>query len=99
MNRMSRRFATQVSLLAVVAAASGCGDIFSLKQENPGQLTATTVYTPANAQLLVNGVIADFECSFMRYAVGSGLLMDELADAIASTANYDIDRRTQSLNS
>jgi hypothetical protein len=96
---MSRRFASQAVVLAAVVSVSGCGDIFSLKQENPGQLTATTVYTPANAQLLVNGVIADFECSFMRYVVGSGLLMDELGDAIASTANYDVDRRTQSTNS
>ncbi len=88
-----------MTVLVAAATASGCGDIFSLEQENPGQLTAGSVYTPANAQLLVNGVIADLECSFMRYAVGSGLLIDELTNAIASTGNYDLDRRTQALNS
>jgi hypothetical protein len=96
MNAIIRRFVSPASVLVTVSTASGCGDIFSLEQENPGQLTAESVYQPANAQLLVNGVIADFECSFMRYAVGSGLLVDELIDAIANTANYDLDRRTLS---
>jgi hypothetical protein len=67
--------------------------VFSLKQSNPGSLTADAVYQPANAQLLVNGAIADFECSFARYVVNNGLLMDELHDVIASSSNYDIDRR------
>jgi hypothetical protein len=49
---------------------------------------------PSNAQLLVNGVIADFECAFARYVVGSGVLSDELITAIANTDNYDYERRT-----
>jgi hypothetical protein len=44
--------------------------------------------------LLTNGVIADFECAFSRYVVGSGLFVDELSAAIAATANFDYDRRT-----
>jgi hypothetical protein len=82
---------TYAALSLLLAA---CGDIFSLKQENPGQLSTETLYVPANAQLLTNGVIADFECAFARYVVGSGLLMDELITAIAQTANYDYERRT-----
>jgi hypothetical protein len=78
---------------------SACSDLTSLKQENPGQLAAGAVYLPVNAQLIVNGVIADFECAFARYVVGSGLLMDELITAIANTANYDYERRTLQTNS
>ena len=80
--------------LAAVLALGACGDITTLKQENPGQLSASTLFVPSNAQLLVNGVIADFECAFARYVVGSGLLADELITAIANTDNYDYERRT-----
>jgi hypothetical protein len=91
----ARRAAVSASACAALAfVLAACGDIFSLKQENPGQLSTETLYVPANAQLLTNGAIADFECAFARYVVGSGLLMDELITAIAQTANYDYERRT-----
>jgi len=70
-----------------------CTDITSLAQENPGTLSVETLYVPANAQLLVNGAIGDFECAFTRYAVGSGLFTDELSVAISQSANYDYDAR------
>ncbi len=89
----TRRGAVALALLTAGLATAGCGDIFSLKQSNPGQLTADAVYQPANASLLVNGAIADFECSFARYVVGSALLIDELHNTIASSSNYDLDRR------
>ena len=74
--------------------AAGCSDLLSLKQENPSKVKAEVLYAPINAQLLVNGVIADFECAFARYVVGSGILTDELITAIANTDNYDYERRT-----
>lgn len=72
---------------------AGCGDLVSLKQSNPGQIDASTLYVPSNAQLLVNGAIADFECAYSRYVTGSGILTDEIAAAIAATAVFDYDRR------
>jgi len=47
--------------LAVAASVTlaACTELTTLKQENPGQLDASTLYVPVNAQLLVNGVIAD----------------------------------------
>src|SRR5439155_9034764 len=88
-----------VAALSVTGAAlailltAACGDLLSLKQSNPGQIDASTLYVPASAQLLVNGAIADFECAYHRYVAGSGILSDEIADAIANTVNYDYDRR------
>ena len=79
---------------AIVAVASACSDIFSLEQENPGQLSTSTLYVPANASLLTNGAISDFECAYARYVVASGLLVDEMITAIASSNNYDYERRT-----
>ena len=80
-------------LCAAAVGAGACTDITALKQENPGQLSASTLYTPANAQLLVNGVVADFDCAFTRYVVGSGLLADELSNAIGSVDNANYDAR------
>ena len=77
-----------------LAIAAACTEITTLKQENPGQLDASSVYQPKNAQLLVNGAIADFECAFSRYVLGSAILGDELTNAISQTANFDYDRRT-----
>jgi hypothetical protein len=94
-NAQSRR---RLMLAAVVSlpmmAGIACRDLTSLQQSNPGSLSAASTYVPTNAQLLVNGAIGDFECAFSRYVVGSGLFTDELADAIASTANFDYDRRS-----
>lgn len=80
--------------LLAASLASGCGGITDLKQSNPGQLDAAAVYRPSNAQLLVNGVLSDFECAYHRIVTASGLLSDELATAIASSVTFDYDRRT-----
>lgn len=84
--------ATSLAIAAMTSAA--CGDILSLEQSNPGQVDASKLFVPANAQLLVNGAIADFECAYSRYVLGSGILSDEIGAAIANTANFDYDRRT-----
>ena len=86
------------ALLVVTLATAACTDVTALKQENPGQLDASTLYVPKNANILVNGAIADFECAFTRYAVGSGLLVDELANAISASNNFDYDRRSIQTN-
>jgi starch-binding outer membrane protein, SusD/RagB family len=77
---------------------AGCRDLTSLQQSNPGALDVNSVFTPANAVLITNGAIGDFECAFSRYVVGSGLFVDELSTAIANTANFDYDRRTMPTN-
>ena len=91
-----RRFALAVSACLVLTTA--CSEITSLKQENPGALSVETLYRPANAPLLVNGAIGDFECAFTRYVVGSGLFADELSPAIAAIANFDYDARRVNTN-
>src|SRR6185503_20911574 len=52
------------------------------------------VYTPANANLLVNGAIGDFECALHRYVVSQALLGDEFVNAFSNVSNFDYDRRT-----
>lgn len=94
MRSSTHRILAALPLLAVAA----CRDLTSLQQSNPGSLSAASTYTPANALLLTNGAISDFECAFSRYVAGTGLFTDELSTAISATANFDYDRRTFASN-
>ena len=86
--------AATFAVVMTTLAVAGCRDITSLQQSNPGQLSSSTVFTPANAALIVNSSQGDFECAYNEYVVGTGLFVDELADAISQTNNFDYDRRT-----
>jgi len=77
---------------------AACTDITSLQQSNPDQLKASQVYAPQNAGIIVNSAQGDFECAYNEYIVTSGLFIDELANAISNTANFDLDRRTVTPN-
>jgi hypothetical protein len=90
--RPNFRRLTLLSVLSLVGIA--CREVTTLEQSNPGSLSASSLYTPTNAQVLVNGAIGDFECAFSRYVSGSGLFTDELQAAISNSANLDYDRRT-----
>lgn len=78
---------------AVAIVLTACHDITRLEQSNPGQL-GPGVFTPENADLIVNSSQGDFECAFNEYIATTGTFMDELRSAISSTPNYDLDRRT-----
>jgi len=90
--RPNFRRLTLLSVLSLVGLA--CREVTTLEQSNPGSLSASSLYTPTNAQVLVNGAIGDFECAFSRYVAGSGLFTDELQASISNSANLDYDRRT-----
>ena len=85
---------TMLLAVPLFALAAACSEITSLEQSNPGSLLARDVYTPANAQLLVTGAIADFECAFHRYVPAQALLADEFVNAFAAVTNFDYDRRS-----
>lgn len=82
--------------LAMASITTGCGDILSLEQSSSNQIDARGLYIPANAQLLVNGVIADFECAYTRVVAGMAILGDEIINAWANGVLYDYERRTVS---
>jgi hypothetical protein len=91
--RATSRTIAAGALVVLALSGAACGDILSLKQSNPSQIDASTLYVPANAQLIVNGAIADFECAYTRYVTGSGIVSDEIAAAIANSTNFDYDKR------
>ena len=88
----------KILLLLGVAGLAACTELTTLEQQNPGQLDASGLYEPRNAQLLVNGVIADFECAFSRFAFGTAVFTDELTNAFSSSNNFDYDRRSLPTN-
>jgi hypothetical protein len=98
-NAMRFSSITRSALAALpVVWSVACQDLTTLTQSNPGQLSASTAYVPANAQLLVNGAAEDFWCAYSRYVIGSALFTDELSVAISSAANLDYDRRAFASN-
>ncbi len=83
-----------LSIAATMLVTGACRDITTLQQSNPGQLSSATVFVPGNAQLIVNSSQGDFECAYNEYIVASGIFVDELANAISNSANFDLDRRS-----
>jgi hypothetical protein len=65
-----------------------------LKVTSPSRIPAAGLEDPANAALLVNGAVADFECAYGSYVVATGLIGDELDDATQTAARYPYDQRT-----
>jgi starch-binding outer membrane protein, SusD/RagB family len=65
-----------------------------LEVEAPSQVLAQDLENPANARLLVDGIVADFECALSHYILVGGLLGTELRDSQQTAAQWDYDRRT-----
>ena len=84
-----------ILVLGLLVAVGAC-DLFNnaLEVESPSTVPASGIETPGNAQLLVNGAIADFECAAGSYAVMGGLITDELLDATQTADRFPYDRRT-----
>ena len=81
-----------IGLLGLSTATMGCG---LLDVQTQTQITESALQDPANAALIVNGAVSDFECALGAYAVGMGLLSDEFESAGGAALFFDWDRRTQ----
>jgi starch-binding outer membrane protein, SusD/RagB family len=84
----------KLGVLAVPLA--GCTDVLDrlLQVEAPSQVEARDLEHPRNARLLVDGLVAEFECAFGHYIAAGGLIGSELTDAQQTAAQWDYDRRT-----
>jgi len=86
------RWASRVVIGLALSLLGGCNEL--LKSEAPQLIQESTLQQPANAQVIVAGVVADFECAFSQYVAVMGTLSDEFSDSQANAAIWDIDRRT-----
>jgi hypothetical protein len=80
----------------LISALAACNTDKLLNQEAPSRVEASSLDDPANARLIVNGAVGDFECALAQTIVAGGLVGDELIDAQLGAAGWDLDRRTMS---
>lgn len=82
----------------VILSLAGCSDALDglLTAEAPGDVQEGDLENPGMAGILVDGVIADFDCALAHYTVAGGLIGNELTDAQQTAAQWDFDRRTLS---
>lgn len=94
-NTASRRSArTPVILLLAAMTQSACSDILNV--DAPTQVAADQLDNPVHANLLVQGVIGDFDCALGSYVVAQGLLGDELHDGTFTASRWPTPSRTLS---
>lgn len=86
-----QRCLTLLGVVLVTGSISSCED--ALRVESPGRIPAASLENPANAALLVNGAVTDFECAFGVYVVVSGLVGEELDDVTQTADRWPYDRR------
>src|SRR4051812_17484825 len=92
--RVRRRGALSLAaLVAIVGAAAACNSNDLLAVETPATVPVSMIDDPKNADLMVNSVIADFECAFGSMVAVEGIISDELADAQLGAAAWPYDRR------
>lgn len=82
-----------------LAAVAGCDTSRLLTVQAPNSVPATIFNDPANATLMVNSAIGDFECAFGGFVTTEGIGTDELQDATITAANYQLDRRDDGFTS
>lgn len=101
--RRSRGPAPSLRWLATLVACTitivACSTSRLLDVQAPNSVPATVFSDPANASLMVNSMIGDFECAFGGYVLASGIATDELIDATITAANWQMDRRDDGFTS
>ncbi|MBA4157975.1 MAG: RagB/SusD family nutrient uptake outer membrane protein [Gemmatimonadetes bacterium] len=84
----------QITLCLLIPALAACDALDrALNVETPSTIPAALADNPAAASLLVQGMLADFDCAFGSYIVIGGLVTDELIEASALANRWPYDRR------
>src|SRR5436305_4742684 len=85
---------------AVFAAVpiSGCDLNKALSVQPANLIAANTLEAPENAQLLVAGAAADFDCAYNSFVVVGALIGEEFEDALQTADRWPYDQRTTTAN-
>ena len=85
-----------LAVVVALLASAGCGSLDRVLAVEPlDRVPALPLESsPANAQVLVSGAIADFECAFGAYVVLGGLIGDELGEVRGINERKPFDQRT-----
>jgi hypothetical protein len=76
----------------LIAGLVACDHLLDVTSES--RIPAAPLETPANAVLLSNGAIGDFDCALGAFIVVGGELTDELEDATQTAARWVYDKRS-----
>lgn len=92
--RLAVRGLRALTAMALVSGISACNLLDdALDVEAPSQVPASLLDDPEFADLLVSGVVADFECAFGSFIMNSALLGDELYDATFTANRWPVPSR------
>ena len=94
--KMTRATMTAGQWLTVVALSPmlGCNLLDKgLETVAPDKVETSVLEVPANAGLIVNSAIGNFECALGAYIVDAAMASGEFMDATATAANWAFDRR------
>ena len=79
---------------SIVVSVLACETVRNpLQVEGSSRIPAEAVESPANAQLLMDGAIADFECAFAAYVLQSATVGEEFIYAQQTADRVPSDRR------
>jgi len=87
------RIATYIGAIVAAGVVLGCSTSRLLDVNAPNSVPVTLFDSPADANLMVNSAIGDFECAFGAAVLIEGVISDELADAQLGAAQWPYDRR------
>ena len=79
------------ALSLVVLAGSACEQL--LEVDLPSQVLVEEAFVPENVQILIDGVVADFDCAFSMAVNSGALLADEFSNASFGNTMWQVDRR------
>jgi hypothetical protein len=93
-----RRVAHALAVVIAIAPLAACDPDELLQGARPNVVEASNLDDPSQANLLMNGVIADFDCAHGAFVGAGGIMGDELEDAQLAAAVWDYDRRSFNSN-
>ncbi len=90
-----RRIALSLAgLLMTAGFVAACSTSRLLDVTTPNAVPVSVLDDPANAQLMVAGMVSDYQCALGSAIVVEGLLAGEMNDAQLGAAQWDYARRT-----
>lgn len=90
--RRSRQGILLFGAALLLSALAACDSLLDVPV--PSRIPAGPLETPANAVLLTNGAIGDFDCALGSFIIVGGELTDELEDATQTAARWVYDKRS-----
>lgn len=88
------RMAVLTVVATLLVGVTGCETLSDpLKVEPASRIPAAQLEVPANAQILSDGAVGDFECAFRTYTAMSGLIGEEFIYTAQTLSRSPYDRR------